>query len=196
MSKFVRNKKSQKLDPKAIFFWGAIAAITLALIISLIVVFVQQYKATDKDDIEYLTRNEIYLQEENKYFVLVYGFNAEDSEELEYFEEVVLSYQTFLKKYYGKKVDGEEKAFKLYGVDTENPSNYLIVVDKADKQNILDTTSVKDSFITDETTFLRIFKDNLPTLLVVENGVVTDYHQGESTICKFLDEIMKLYTDK
>ena len=100
MSTLVKNKKKQSLSPKAAIFWSLICAITLVLVVSLIVLFIQNYKANSKDDIEYLTGNEIFTQKEDTYFVLVYDFNTpEEDEELEYFDKVVLNYQSFLKKY-------------------------------------------------------------------------------------------------
>ena len=84
MSTLVKNKKKQTISPKVVVFWSLICAITLVLVVSLIVLFIQNYKANSKDDIEYLTGNDIFAQEESTYFVLVYEFNTpEENEELE-----------------------------------------------------------------------------------------------------------------
>ena len=195
MSTLVKNKKKQSLSPKAAIFWSLICAITLVLVVSLIVLFIQNYKANSKDDIEYLTGNEIFTQKEDTYFVLVYDFNTpEEDEELEYFDKVVLNYQSFLKKYEGKKVNGEEKAFKLYGVDTALPENYKIVVSKEDEEKISGTSKITDAFISDtDSSLLRIYEKHLPTLLVITEGKVTNYVTGRGSISKYLQEIIDLY---
>ena len=195
MSTLVKNKKKQSLSPKAAIFWSLICAITLVLVVSLIVLFIQNYKANSKDDIEYLTGNEIFTQKEDTYFVLVYDFNTpEEDEELEYFDKVVLNYQSFLKKYEGKKVNGEEKAFKLYGVDTALPENYKIVVSKEDEEKISGTSKITDAFISDtDSSLLRIYENHLPTLLVITEGKVTNYVTGRGSVSKYLQEIIDLY---
>ena len=195
MRTLVKNKKKQSLSPKAAIFWSLICAITLVLVVSLIVLFIQNYKANSKDDIEYLTGNEIFTQKEDTYFVLVYDFNTpEEDEELEYFDKVVLNYQSFLKKYEGKKVNGEEKAFKLYGVDTALPENYKIVVSKEDEEKISGTSKITDAFISDtDSSLLRIYENHLPTLLVITEGKVTNYVTGRGSVSKYLQEIIDLY---
>ena len=195
MSTLVKNKKKQTISPKVVVFWSLICAITLVLVVSLIVLFIQNYKANSKDDIEYLTGNDIFAQEESTYFVLVYEFNTpEENDELEYFDKVVLNYQSFLKKYGGKKVDGEEHAFKLYGVDTALPNNYKIIVSDEDDEKISGTSKVTDSFISDtDASLLRIYEDNLPTLLVITEGKVESYVSGRGSVSKYLQEIIDLY---
>ena len=199
MSTLVKNKKKQSLSPKAAIFWSLICAITLVLVVSLIVLFIQNYKANSKDDIEYLTGNEIFTQKEDTYFVSsflvgILIFLKHENEELEYFDKVVLNYQSFLKKYEGKKVNGEEKAFKLYGVDTALPENYKIVVSKEDEEKISGTSKITDAFISDtDSSLLRIYENHLPTLLVITEGKVTNYVTGRGSVSKYLQEIIDLY---
>ena len=195
MASLVKNKKKKSINPKAITFWSIIGAITLALIITLIVLFIQNLKLTDKDDLKYLKGNEIYSQEESKYFVLVYDFDVDDEEALDDFEKVVLNYQTFLKKYYGKKIDSTEYAFKLYAVDSADPSNYKAIVKDVKESNIKGTTAVTNSFATDGE-LLRIAESDLPTLLVIENGKVTSYETGIGSVCNYLQKIIDKYEVK
>lgn len=192
MASLVKNKKKNTISPKAITFWSIIGAITLALIITLIVLFIQNLQLTDKDDLKYLEGNEIFSQEESKYFVLVYDFEVDDEEALDDFEKVVLNYQTFLKKYYGNKIDGTEYAFKLYAVDSANPSNYKAIVKDVKESNITGTTAVTNSFANPDT-LLRIAESDLPTLLVIENGEVASYKTGFGNVQKYLQEIIDKY---
>lgn len=192
MASLIKNKKKNTISPKAITFWSIISAITLALIITLIVLFIQNLKLTDKDDLKYLEGNEIFSQEESKYFVLVYDFEVDDEEALDDFEKVVLNYQTFLKKYYGKEIDDTEYAFKLYAVDSANPSNYKAIVKDVKESNITGTSAVTNSFATQEE-LLRIAESDLPTLLVIEDGKVASYKTGFGNVSKHLQEIIDMY---
>ena len=192
MATLIKNKKKNTINPKAITFWSIISAITLALIITLIVLFIQNLQLTDKDDLKYLKGNEIFSQEESKYFVLVYDFDVDDEEALDDFEKVVLNYQTFLKKYYGNKIEGTEYAFKLYAVDSADPSNYKAIVKDVKESNITGTSAVTNSFATSEE-LLRIAESDLPTLLVIENGEVSSYKTGFGNVSKYLQEIIDMY---
>ena len=192
MATLIKNKKKNTINPKAITFWSIISAITLALIITLIVLFIQNLQLTDKDDLKYLKGNEIFSQEESKYFVLVYDFDVDDDEALDDFEKVVLNYQTFLKKYYGNKIEGTEYAFKLYAVDSADPSNYKAIVKDVKESNITGTSAVTNSFATSEE-LLRIAESDLPTLLVIENGEVSSYKTGFGNVSKYLQEIIDMY---
>ncbi len=193
MAKLIQSNKKNKISPKAITFWSIISAITVALIVTLIVLFIQNLQLTAKDDLKYLEGNEIFSQEEGTYFVLVYDFEVEDEEELDDFEKVVLNYQTFLKKYYGDKIDGAEYAFKLYAVDSANPSNYKAIVKDVKESNISGTTAVTNSFATDSKTLLRIAESDLPTLLVIKDGKVDSYKTGFGNVSKYLQEIIDKY---
>ncbi len=193
MANLVKNKKTQKLDPRAITFWGFIGAITLILIIVLIVTFVQNLQLKDKDDLEYLQGNEIFNCDENQYFVIVYDFELDaDEEELDYFEEVVLNYQTFLKRHYGDKIDDIEYAHKLYAVDSADPDNYRAIVKDVKESNIDGTSAVTNSFGSQDE-LLRISEIDLPVLLIIENGVVTSHKKGIGSICGYLQDIIDMY---
>lgn len=192
MATLIKNNKKNKISPKAITFWSIISAITLVLIITLIVLFIQNLQLTDKDDLKYLEGNEIFSQEENKYFVLVYDFEVDDEEALDDFEKIILNYQTFLKKYYGNKIEGTEYAFKLYAVDSADPSNYKAIVKDVKESNINGTSAVTNSFATPEE-LLRIAESDLPTLLIIENGQVASYKTGIGNVSKHLQEIIDMY---
>ena len=192
MATLIKNKKKNTISPKAITFWSIICTITLALIITLVVMFIQNLQLTSKDDLTYLQGNEIFSQEESTYFVLVYDFEVEDEEELDDFEKIILNYQTFLKKYYGKKIDGSEYAYKLYAVDSADPSNYKAIVKDTKESVITGTTAVTNSFASSDK-LLRIAESDLPTLLVIEDGEVISYKTGMGNVSKYLQEIIDKY---
>ena len=193
MANLVKNKRTKKLDPRVIGFWSIIAAITITLIIVLIVSFVKNLQETDKDDLEYLVGNEIFKCEEQEYFVIIYDFEVEDEEELDEFERVILNYQTFLKKHYGDKIDGIEYAHKLYAVDSADPDNYKAIVKDVKDSNYKGTSVVTDGFV-DASQKLRIAESDLPTLLVIKDGVVQDASvTGVGEVCNYLQEIIEMY---
>ena len=193
MANLVKNKKNKKINPRVVTFWSIISAITLALLISVIVLFIQNLELTSKDDLKYLEGNEIFNQKEEKYFVLVYGFDVQNEEELDDFEKVVLNYQTFLKKHYGDKIEGTEYAFRLYAVDSAKPSNYKAIVKGVKESNITGATAVTNSFSSSSDELLRISENDLPTLLIIENGEVINYKSGVGNIQKYLQEIIDKY---
>ena len=192
MSNLVKNKKGQKVNPKLVVFWSIISAITIGLVVTLIVLFIQNLSLNDKDDITYLSGNEIFQQEDNKYYVLVYDFNSSE-DDLDELEEFVLNYQTFLKKYYGKDVNDAVTALKLYGVDTALPINKKIIIENG-TENIEGATAVTNSLSNDSSKLLRIDDENLPVLLVIENGTVSDYVDTQNGIKNYLQEIIYSYT--
>jgi len=194
MANLVKNKKTKKLDPRVIGFWSVIAAITLTLIIVLIVVFIQNLQLTDKDDLEYLEGNEIFQCEEQEYFVIIYDFEVEDEEELDEFEKVILNYQTFLKKHYGDEIDGVEYAHKLYAVDSADPDNYKAIVKDVKNSNYKGTSAVTNSFAESDAELLRIAERDLPTLLVIRDGVVQNASvTGAGSVCDYLQKIIDMY---
>lgn len=195
MGNLVKKKKNNKISPKVIAFWSIIGAITVALVVTLIVLFVQNYRLKDQDDIECVSGVEIFNQEEDKYYVLVYNFESNE-ENVDEFEEFILSYLTFLKKYGGDEYNGEVTALNLYGADTSLRDNNKIITSDESKENITGAYAITDSLSGSTSGLLRIYDENLPILLVIENGKVVDYKETQGTIQQFLNEIIKNYTGK
>ena len=192
MAELIRSKKGQKLDPKAVVFWSIIGAITVALLVSLIVIFVQNLQITNKEKFTYLEGNEIFNCEQEEYFVVVYDFDLETDKTEDEFEKVLLNYLTFLKKYYGNKIEDVEYAHKLYAVDSSAEANYKAIVKDTKESNIDGTTAVTNTFV-DSDQLLRIASKDLPTLLVVRDGVIAEHKTGEDAISKYLQEIIDKY---
>lgn len=193
MSSLVKSKKNRKISPKLIAFWSIIAAITLGLLIALVVIFIQNLSLNDKDDIEYLSGNEIFKQEDDSYYVLIYDFDSTE-EDIDYVEKVVLEYLTFLKKYEGKELDGKVTALKLYGVDSALPENYAMLVNDVDDENITGASAVFDNLASDKTKLLRVCKSELPVLVTITNGSVSAVTENQNSVLGFLQNIMDSYT--
>lgn len=194
MSSLVKSKKNRKISPKLIAFWSIIAAITLGLLIALVVIFIQNLSLNDKDDIEYLSGNEIFKQEDDSYYVLIYDFDSTE-EDIDYVEKVVLEYLTFLKKYEGKELDGKVTALKLYGVDSALPENYAMLVNDEADENITGASAVFDSLASDKTKLLRVCKSELPVLVTITNGSVSAVTENQNSVLGFLQNIMDSYTE-
>lgn len=195
MGNLVKKKRNNKISPKVIAFWSIIGAITVALVVTLIVLFVQNYRLKDQDDIECVSGVEIFNQEEDKYYVLVYNFDSKE-ENVDEFEDFVLSYLTFLKKYGGEEYNGEVTALNLYGADTSLRDNNKIITSDESKENITGAYAITDSLSGSTSGLLRIYDGNLPILLIIEDGKVVDYKETQGTIQQFLNEIIKNYTGK
>lgn len=194
MSSLVKSKKNRKISPKLIAFWSIIAAITLGLLIALVVIFIQNLSLNDKDDIEYLSGNEIFKQEDDSYYVLIYDFDSTE-EDIDYVEKVVLEYLTFLKKYEGKELDGKVTALKLYGVDSALPENYAMLVNDEADENITGASAVFDNLASDKTKLLRVCKSELPVLVTITNGSVSAVTENQNSVLGFLQNIMDSYTE-
>ena len=194
MSSLVKSKKNRKISTKLIAFWSIIAAITLGLLIALVVIFIQNLSLNDKDDIEYLSGNEIFKQEDDSYYVLIYDFDSTE-EDIDYVEKVVLEYLTFLKKYEGKELDGKVTALKLYGVDSALPENYAMLVNDEADENITGASAVFDNLASDKTKLLRVCKSELPVLVTITNGSVSAVTENQNSVLGFLQNIMDSYTE-
>lgn len=180
-ARLLKNNKKNTISKKSIIFWSAIAAAVVVLIISLIITAVRNRSIVNYNDLledNSVLGKEIFTQEEETYLVLFYNFEYE--EEMETFNNTIYTYLEFYRNNKSK-----EGVMKMYAADYDEYSNELCLVDGT--SNISGTTTYPgDTLATNESTVLRINRSDVPVLLVVKGGSISEYKTGESAIKTYL----------
>lgn len=185
-AKTLKNNKKTKISKKSYIFWGAIAAAVILLIVSLIIFALNNRGIVNYENVEFLDGQEIYEQEEDKYLVLFYNFEYE--KDMETFDNTVYTYLEYYRNNSSK--DG---VLKMYGADCDTETNRVVLVDGS--SNIQGT--IKHPFGApswtnpDASTILKINNSEVPVLLIISEGSVTDYKTGETAINIYLQSLKK-----
>jgi len=171
-------KKKKTYSKKAIIFWSFMALLVLVLIVALIVRVGQSRDVSSYNSVDQIYGQELYSQDEAEYYVLFYNFNGE--KEFEEFDNAVFQYLTYYRD--------NAKAIKLYGMDSDEYRNRLCLVNNDQSENISGTTAYPNNFNNGESNVLKVNEDNLPLLLVIKDGSVSEYKSGKSSILGYLKD--------
>ena len=185
MAKILKSNKKNKITKKSIIFWGSVAAAVVILIIACIITALNNrsiinYEKLLKDDS--VVGQEIFTQEEKSYIVLFYNFEYE--KEMEAFDADVYTYL----EYY-RNNSSKENALKLYAADCDEYSNKICLV--TESSNITGTTTYPGNSLASSSSQLKINNADVPVLLIVSEGSITDYKTGETAIKQYLQSLKK-----
>lgn len=171
-------RKKKNVSSKAVVFWSAMGVLLLVLITLLVVRIAQTREVSSYKNVEMISGQEMFAQEESTYYVLFFDF--EDTKENESFNGGMYKYLT----YYRDNL----KATKLYGMDsnaTENAKCYTTSTEK-----ITGAKEFPNYLNNDSSTVLKVKETSLPLLLIIEDGEVSSHKSGESEILSYLRGIM------
>ena len=179
-SKMKSNKKTA-MSPKAIVFWSIMGALVLALIILFIIRVAQRKNITSYSKVDSVQGQELYLQKEDSYYVLIYDFAPDEA--MKDFDNTVFMYLTFYR-------DNKAKANKLYKFDITDRVNKMCLSDNTNLDGTSQFPSPNQKYGT-ETNVLEVLSDDLPILVLVQNGQITQSYEGTSAIQTQLNSDMK-----
>ncbi len=182
-SRNLKSIKKTELTLKTFIVWGVIL-ITLVLMIVFGVQACNRRKSIKSyASVEMVSGQQIFNQEEANYMVLVYGFNGE--KEFETFDNTVFKYLE-----YQRNNSKKEGVLKVYGADIDEYSNKVCLT--TGDSNINNTTKYAgNSLESDTSAILRINDKQIPVLLIINDGTVTKYQAGESSILDYLQSLEK-----
>lgn len=180
-AKTVKGKKKKEISSKSIVFWSFIGVIVLVLLTLLVIRIFQRKDITSYDKVPEVSGSEIYTQSEENYFVLFYDFA--ESEAMESFDKTMFQYLTY------RRDNGSKKgAYKLYKAVSTHPVNKKCI---GTTTNVSNTTTFPNTFEQTGSNVLSIASDDIPVLLIVTGGTITDYRIGETSILTYLNDIIK-----
>ncbi|HHW99828.1 MAG TPA: hypothetical protein GX740_00795 [Acholeplasmataceae bacterium] len=170
-----------KLSYKVIGFWSVIALLTLLFIGFVIAKFIETRNIQTMEDMSNLREQQIFEQQ-GTYYVYVYSkFGIEGHEQIldkaAELEETIVNYLTYAKR--------NKEASKLYGMivdsGSDNYGNYGALVFGTQSTNVRNVTSFSN---------FKVHVDDLPMLVKISNGRVTDQYLTESAIKEELQKAM------
>ncbi|MDD3170908.1 MAG: hypothetical protein PHO86_01155 [Bacilli bacterium] len=172
------NKKVVKTNStsyKTIIFWGVIAILTLAFVVTIVIRFIGSRTINSYDSIDHVVGDEIFEKKEETYLVYLYSSDDEYSEAVDAMEEIIFNYVTFQ----GRN-DSDADVYKMYAADLSNPENAKSVVYES-------TTNVLS---VDDFDSLKVSDKSIPVLLVIKDGSVISYDITDNDISDYLQTII------
>lgn len=184
-SKQLKSNKKRELSAKSFVFWGIMAAIVVFLLTLLIIRIAQKKDITSYDKVDALVGQEVFTQKDESYFVLAYDYKKDEA--MEDFDKTVFHYLTFVRDNSNASKTG---AYKLYKFDTTNKVNATCIGEESDLTGATTFPSPNQKFNEGSTSLLQIANEDLPILLVVSGGSVTNYYKGVTDILTFLNSLI------
>ena len=184
-SKSLKNNKKREVSAKTFVFWGIMAAIVVFLLTLLIIRIAQKKNITSYDRVDELVGQEIFTQEEDTYFVLVYDYASDEA--MEDFDKTMFAYLTYRRDNKNADKDG---AYKLYKFDITNKVNATCLGDNSDLSGASLFPTPNQKFSSDTTGLLTIASEDLPILLVISNGAVSSYYKGVTDILTEINSLI------
>lgn len=173
-------KKKKSLSPKVIVFWSFIGLITVVLLTILIVKVVQEVPINSYASVEKIKGYDMFSKDDDTYYVLFYDF--ENKEENESFDKGMFKYLEYTRNNKLKK-----DVYTLYGMDSDEFANKPCL---GNNNNIDGATKFPNELEGSGPNVLSINKDDLPVLLIIKDGEVSDHKTGENDILDYFDGIM------
>lgn len=174
-------KKKKNVSKKSIIFWSLMGLILLTLLTVLIVKVAQTREISSYNKLEMITGPDLFNQDDEKYFVLVYNYNGE--KDLETFDKSMFKYFTYHRD--------NGKATNIYGMDIDENQNKPCLITTESKQSVSGATEFPNRTNGSNSTVLKIYEENTPMLLVISGGSVTEYKTGENEIMSYIKDQMK-----
>lgn len=181
----LKSNKKQKLSVKTIVFWACFLVAVITIIVVLCIKAgsnktVHSYDGLLND--QAVAGQDIFKQKEDTYLVLFYDFN--NRKEMETFDKTIYTYLDYYRDNKNKK-----DVYKLYAADTDEYANMLCLSDKSnyDGVSLYPGISVEQ----DESKILKVKEDDLPVLIIITDGKVSDKKIGETTILDYLNGLKK-----
>lgn len=185
-SKQLKTNKRKEISAKTFVFWGIMAAIVVFLITLLIIRIAQKKDITSYDKVDALVGQEIFSQDEDSYFVLVYDYKGEEA--MEDFDKTIFHYLTYRRDNKSADKDG---AYKLYKFDITNKVNATCISDDSNLSGASQFPTPNQKFGPDTTGLLTVASEDLPILLVISNGSVSQYYKGVTDILTLINGLIK-----
>lgn len=176
MNDKLRRKK--QVSKKAVVFWSVMAAIVVFLLVMLFIRIGQTREVSSYKNLEMISGEEMFVQEDDKYYVLIYNFA--DDKDYETFDNGMYKYLTFCRD--------NMKHTKIYGLLSTKANNRKCFTTGDDK--IEGATQFPNALNEGESNVLKIKESTLPMLLVIENNEVKEYKSGENAILSYLKDVM------
>ncbi len=176
------NKKYQKpkqLSYKSIIFWSIIAVITIIFLIVMVVKFAQSRTVNSYSSLKQVSGEQVFSQKDDTYLVFVYNSYDENSATKDEFDQLMFNYITFAKRY----AKNNDDVFAIYGLNVNKPENSRAIVSG---DNVSESIRGINKFEN-----LKISKNNVPLLLIIKDGAVSDYKATNSDIGDYLQNIME-----
>lgn len=189
-ARVLKSNKKNQISKKSITFWGAICAAVVVLIVLLIITAVNNKSIVNYDDLlenNHVAGDRIFDQEEEQYLVLFYGFEYE--EEFKDFDKTIY---TYLEYYRNNK--SEEGVLKMYAADCDDPTNdricnQITLIDG--ETSAVGATASPSNSQASEDQKLKINRKDIPALLVVTNGEITEAYLTTHDIVEYLHSLKK-----
>ena len=175
------NKKYQKpkqLSYKSIIFWSIIAIITLIFLIVMVVKFAQSRTVNSYSSLKQVSSEQVFAQKDDTYLVFIYNSYDENSTTKDEFDQLMFNYITFAKRY----AKNNDDVLAIYGLNVNKPENSRIIVSG---DNVTESIRGINKFEN-----LKISKNNVPLLLIIKDGAVSDYKATNSDISDYLHDII------
>ncbi|MFA7529482.1 MAG: hypothetical protein WCZ85_04525 [Bacilli bacterium] len=173
------NKKlsaKKQISHKVVIFWSMISFVTLAFVVAIIIMFVNAQSTRSINDIRNLYEEEVF-QQEGSYYVYVYskiGITDEQAEldKASDLEELIVTYMTYAKRH--------SNARRIYGMNVDSFRNNSAVF-RSGSTNVVGSARFSS---------LKINADDIPILMLIENGKVSKAYLTEKEIRDALDKDM------
>lgn len=177
MNDKLRRKK--QVSKKVIAFWSIMAAIIVFLLVMLFIRVGQTREVSSYKNLDMITGEEMFIQKDDKYFVLIYSF--EDNKDLESFDKGMYKYLTFCRD--------NGKHTKLYGLVSSKANNRKCFTTSSEQ--IDGAKQFPNALNEGQSDVLKIKEGSLPMLLVIENNEVKEHKTGENEILSYLKDVIK-----
>lgn len=167
------NKKlsaKKQISHKVVIFWSMISFVTLAFVVAIIIMFVNAQSTRSINDIRNLYEEEVF-QQEGSYYVYVYSKIGITDEQAD-LEELIVTYMTYAKRH--------SNARRIYGMNVDSFRNKSAVF-MSGSTNVVGSARFSS---------LRINADDIPILMLIENGKVSKAYLTEKEIRDALDKDM------
>lgn len=167
------NKKlsaKKQISHKVVIFWSMISFVTLAFVVAIIIMFVNAQSTRSINDIRNLYEEEVF-QQEGSYYVYVYSKIGITDEQAD-LEELIVTYMTYAKRH--------SNARRIYGMNVDSFRNKSAVF-MSGSTNVVGSARFSS---------LKINADDIPILMLIENGKVSKAYLTEKEIRDALDKDM------
>ncbi len=167
------NKKlsaKKQISHKVVIFWSMISFVTLAFVVAIIIMFVNAQSTRSINDIRNLYEEEVF-QQEGSYYVYVYSKIGITDEQAD-LEELIVTYMTYAKRHSNAK--------RIYGMNVDSFRNNSAVF-RSGSTNVVGSARFSS---------LKINADDIPILMLIENGKVSKAYLTEKEIRDALDKDM------
>lgn len=176
-----KNANTKNINIKLATFWSLITLLTLAFVITVIIMSINLRKVDSFSDIKRdnlsLVGDDLFTQGEGEYFVFLYSSSANseniDPAKLLELEQGIFNYFNFV-----KHNSNSEGLVRIYGLDVDFISNTSIL---SNENNYVGVT---------EFSKLKLNKNDLPALIVVLDGGIDNVRFTTNEILRELQDGM------